>query len=138
MENQSDAHNNPIRPPLTAPQAAQSAEDSNDLGSRIATVAVVGLGAALIEAELIPGILIGAAAMLVPGLAPRLGKALRPLVKQTIRAGYAVAGRARESMAEMGEQMQDIVAEVKSESQHATNAPIGHNEEAPATAPPVL
>jgi hypothetical protein len=73
--------------------------------------------------------------MLMPNVFPRFGKALRPLVKQTVRAGYALAGRARESVAELNEQMQDIVAEVKSETGQAANVPVGHNEQAPATSP---
>lgn len=131
------AHENPVKAPLALPQTGSpaSTEDANDIGNKIATVAVVGLGAALIEAELIPGILIGAAAMLMPNVFPKFGKALRPLVKQTVRAGYALAGRAREGVAELNEQMQDIVAEVKSETSQATNAAVGHHEEAPASTP---
>lgn len=123
--------------PLASPQTGSSAstEDVNDIGNKIATVAVVGLGAALIEAELIPGILIGAAAMLMPNVFPKFGKALRPLVKQTVRAGYALAGRAREGVAELNEQMQDIVAEVKSETNQAANVAAGPNEGVPASTP---
>jgi hypothetical protein len=122
---ESQAHENPVKAPLAPAQTSSSspAEETNDIGNKIATVAVVGLGAALIEAELIPGILIGAAAMLMPNVFPKFGKALRPLVKQTVRAGYALAGRAREGVAELNEQMQDIVAEVKSETPHVANAP---------------
>ena len=124
---QQKAHENPVKAPLASasPQASSSVstEDANDIGNKIATVAIVGLGAALIEAELIPGILIGAAAMLMPNVFPKFGKALRPLVKQTVRAGYALAGRAREGVAELNEQVQDIVAEVKSETNQAANAP---------------
>jgi hypothetical protein len=90
-------------------------EAAATLGNKVATFAVVGLGAALIEAELIPGMLLGAAAMLMPDLVPKLGRALRPIVKQTVRAGYAVVDRTREAMAEAGEQFEDIVAEVKAE-----------------------
>jgi hypothetical protein len=119
------AHENPVKAPLVPAQTSSSSppEETNDIGNKIATVAVVGLGAALIEAELIPGILIGAAAMLMPNVFPKFGRALRPLVKQTVRAGYALAGRAREGVAELNEQMQDIVAEVKSETPHVANAP---------------
>jgi Protein of unknown function (DUF5132) len=128
-----DTHHAPVRPPLATPAPAQ--ETNGGLGSKAATVALVGLGAALIEVELVPGILIGAAAMAMPNLLPKLGKALRPLVKEAVRAGYSLAGRAREGVAEVGEQFQDVVAEVKSE-QHATEVPVGHNEQPPSTAVP--
>jgi len=104
-----------VHPP--APPAA--AEENNELGSRIATVAAIGIGAALIEAELIPGILIGIGAMLAPKLVPKLGSALRPLVKSAVRAGYALVDKGRELAAETGEQLQDIVAEVKAEHEQA-------------------
>lgn len=94
---------------------AAPAADENELGTRIATVAAIGIGAALIEAELIPGILIGVGAMLAPRIFPKLGTALRPIVKTAIRAGYALAEKTREVAAETGEQFQDIVAEVKAE-----------------------
>jgi Protein of unknown function (DUF5132) len=128
-----DTHHTPVRPPLASPVPAQ--ETNGGLRSKVATVALVGLGAALIEVELIPGILIGAAAMAMPNLLPKLGKALRPLVKETVRAGYSLADRARESVAEVGEQFQDMVAEVKSE-QRATEVPVGHNEQPPSTTAP--
>ena len=92
----------------------------NPLGSKVATVALVGLGAALIEVELIPGILLGVAAMMAPDIMPKLGRILRPMVKGTVRAGYAFAERTREVVAEAGEHMDDIVAEVRSESGQAT------------------
>jgi hypothetical protein len=114
-----------------------SAEPGNDLGNRIATVALVGVGAALIEAELIPGILIGAAAMLVPNVLPKISSVFRPLVKQTIRLGYAVGGRAREGLAGLNEEMQDVVAEVKSDSHSAASTPAGQSEGARATTPAV-
>jgi hypothetical protein len=78
-------------------------------------VAAVGLGVALIEAELIPGMLIGAAAVLAPDLLPKLGKGLRPFIKGAIRAGYTLRERARDTVAEATEQFQDVAAEVKTE-----------------------
>jgi hypothetical protein len=88
----------------------------NPLGSKVATVALVGLGAALIEVELIPGILLGVAAMMAPDIMPKLGRILRPMLKGTVRAGYAFAEKTREVVAEAGEHIDDIVAEVRSEA----------------------
>ena len=89
------------------------------LGSKVATVALVGLGAALIEVELVPGILLGVAAMLAPDIMPKLGRILRPMVKETVRAGYTLAEKTREVVAEAGEHIDDIVAEVRSETGQA-------------------
>ncbi len=107
--------------------APAAADQNNEKGSQIATVAAIGIGAALIEAELIPGILIGMAAMLAPRIFPRLGNALRPLVKSAVRAGYALADKTKELAAETSEQLQDIVAEVKSEGE-TTARPAGAAE----------
>jgi hypothetical protein len=90
----------------------------DDLMGKVATVAVIGLGVALIEVELIPGLIIGAAAAFLPNLLP----SLRPAMKSTVRAGYKVAQKTREAFAEASEQVQDMVAEAKM-------------EEAPAEAP---
>jgi|SRR4051794_2528354 len=102
--------------PAVALQTTGTDEEPT-LASKAATVAVIGLGVALIEAELIPGMLIGAAAVLAPSLLPKFGRGLRPLIKGAIRAGYALTERARETVAEASEQLQDIAAEVKSEQQ---------------------
>jgi hypothetical protein len=47
----------------------------------IASVAVVGIGAAVFEAALIPGIIIGAAAAWLPSNYPKMGEALEPLLR---------------------------------------------------------
>jgi hypothetical protein len=84
---------------------------SNDIVAKAATIAVVGVGVALISTELIPGMLIGLAAAFLPGLGPKL----RPLLKSTVRAGYSAVQKTRELVAEATEQMQDAVAEAKAE-----------------------
>jgi Protein of unknown function (DUF5132) len=105
--------------PVSSSKAASNGgEMDNIFGSKLATVAAVGIGVALIEAELIPGMLIGIGAMLAPNLLNRLGSGLRPLVKGAVRAGYALVEQTKETMAEASEQYQDIVAEVHSE-QHS-------------------
>ena len=107
------AHEEAAPPPPSRPAAGGELE--NILGSRLATVAVVGLGVALIEVELIPGMLIGIGAMLAPKLLNRLGAGLRPVVKGAVRAAYALVEQAKETVAEASEEYQDIVAEVASE-----------------------
>lgn len=86
-----------------------------DIGIQVGTVVAVGVGAALIETELIPGILLGAAAAFAPSVLRGFGNGIRPLVKGTIRAGCSLAGKTRDMFAEASEQVQDIVAEVKAE-----------------------
>jgi hypothetical protein len=119
---------------LENPRSGESAlhtdaTDQTKLGSYVATVALVGLGVALLEVELIPGMLIGVAAMLFPKLAPRLGTVVRPLVKSAVRAGIAVTERARETVAEATEQVQDIVAEVRAQ-QPGAGSPAGSDADA--------
>ena len=48
----------------------------NDIVAKAATIAVVGVGVALISTELIPGMLIGLAAAFLPGM----GKKMKPLL----------------------------------------------------------
>lgn len=90
---------------------------NNDAVGKIATIAVIGVGAALISAELIPGMLIGIAAAFIPGLGPKM----RPFIKSTIRAGYSAVQKTKEMVAEASEQMQDVVAEARNE--HAAQEP---------------
>lgn len=93
------------------------------MGSKLATVAVVAAAVALIEVELIPGMLIGVAAMMAPKFLPRLGNAIRPMVKSAVRAGYALAERTKETVAEASEHFQDITAEVRAEQDHVQASP---------------
>ena len=88
------------------------------IGSYIGTIGLVGLGLAFIEEELLAGMAIGVAAMAFPKLIPRIGTALRPALKTAVRAGYGLAERTRETVAEVGEQFQDVVAEVRAEREH--------------------
>ncbi len=98
-------------------------------GPSLATAAIVGVGVALVEPELIPGMLIGAGAWLVPKLLPALGSMLRPVVKGVIKAGYSATMAVREVVAEASEQVEDIVAEARAEHE-------GHNGATPQQAAP--
>ena len=69
----------------------------------------------MIEAELIPGIAVGAGAVLLGMMFPQVRRAMRPVLKTAVRAGMAVTDKAREMAAEAGEQVQDVIAEVQSE-----------------------
>jgi hypothetical protein len=80
-----------------------------------ATVGVVGVAAVIFEAALIPGMILGVAAALAPTYMPRLGNALNPLFRSTVRSAYKMGRKTREAMSEAREQMNDIVAEVHAE-----------------------
>jgi hypothetical protein len=87
---------------------------SGDAAS-VATAAAIVVGAALIEVELIPGLIIGAGAILLGKLFPEMGAYVRPAIKGALRAGFFMTQKTREVMAETSEQVHDLVAEVKHE-----------------------
>lgn len=87
----------------------------------VATAAAIVVGAALIEVELIPGIIIGAGAILLSKLFPQMGGYVRPVIKGAVRAGFSMVQKTREIVAEATEQVHDLVAEVKHE--HEQPAP---------------
>jgi hypothetical protein len=99
-----------------------SRDTMREEGPGLATAALVGVGVAIFQPELIPGILIGAGAVLAPRFLPAMGNVFRPLLKGAVRAGYGVATTVREAVAEASEQVEDIVAEARAEQQHAEPA----------------
>ena len=105
--------------PAQAPELDEAVEDGGDMIATVATVAVVGIGAAAFEAALLPGIVLGVAAVAVPHYFPRLGDALNPLFRSTVRNAYKLGRKTKEMMAEAQEQVHDIVAEVHAEADGA-------------------
>jgi hypothetical protein len=91
--------------------------------SGVVTAGAIVVGAALIEVELIPGLIIGAGAILFGKLFPELGSYVRPVIKSVVRAGFSASQKAREVMAEASEQVHDLVAEVKHEQAQAQELP---------------
>jgi hypothetical protein len=69
--------------------------ERSDMVATVATVAVVGVGAAAFEAALLPGIVLGVAAMLVPQYLPKMGAALNPLFGRRCAAPTRSARRPR-------------------------------------------
>jgi hypothetical protein len=94
----------------------QANEDRSDVVATVATVAVVGIGAAAFEAALLPGLVLGVAAMWLPQHFSKMGETLNPLFRSTVRGVYKMGHKTREMMAEAQEQVHDIVAEVHAES----------------------
>jgi hypothetical protein len=97
-------------------------EHQTDLIATVATVAVVGVGAAALEAALLPGIVLGVAAMCTPQFLRPLGKALSPLFKSTVRGAYKIGLKTREMVAQAQDQVQDIVAEIDAKGDLARRA----------------
>jgi hypothetical protein len=99
-----------------ASETAQAeSEHRSEVVATVATVAVVGIGAVAFEAALIPGLVLGVAAMWLPQYFPKMGEALNPLFRSTVRGAYKLGHKTREMMAEAQEQFHDIAAEVHAE-----------------------
>jgi hypothetical protein len=93
---------------------------SNDRDAQVAvataaTVALVGIGTAVVEAALLPAVVLGAAAVAVPRYLPKIGATLNPLFRSTVRSAYKIGQKTKEMFAEAQEQVHDIVAEVDAE-----------------------
>jgi len=94
----------------------QLSAEENDLVATVATVGVVVVGAAVFEAALLPGLALGVAAMAAPKFVPKLGSALGPVFKSTVRGVYKLGQKTKEFVAETNEHVQDIVAECDAEA----------------------
>jgi hypothetical protein len=107
---QDDAHTG------TAADEHHDHENENGgLNKTVATVVVVAAGAALFEAALLPGLVLGVAAMAAPKYLPKMASALTPLFKSTVRGTFKLAQKSKEAFAEAHEHVNDIVAEVRAE-----------------------
>jgi hypothetical protein len=115
--------------------ADETGVQGNDVVSTVAIAGVIGVGAALIEASLIPGLIIGAAAVLAPKFVPEIGSRLRPLAKSTIRGAMKLTEKTREAFAEAHEHVQDIMAEARHEDQELATQAKSAPEAAAAVAP---
>jgi hypothetical protein len=90
----------------------RSTEGDDALVASVATVVVVGAGVLIFVTALLPGLVLGIATMLVPKYLPKLGGAVSPLLKSTVRGAYRMGQKTREMVAEAQEQVSDIVTEV--------------------------
>jgi hypothetical protein len=88
----------------------------------VVTVAAIVVGAALIEVELVPGLIIGAGAVLLGKLFSEIDAMVRPAIKGALGVGSSMTNMARQVMAETSEQVHDLVAEVKHEQGHPKSA----------------
>jgi hypothetical protein len=95
---------------------AENSERHSGIGGTAIAVTAVGLGAVAFEAALLPGVVLGVAAMWLPHDARQ---AFAPLAKSTVRGVYKIGQKSKELIADVQEQIQDIVAEVDAESARA-------------------
>ena len=86
-------------------------------GSSLLGTLITGAAVAFIKPDLLPGMAVGVAAALGPKLLPAVGSLLRPVVKTAVRAGYATAIATRGVVAEAGEQVQDLIAEARADTE---------------------
>jgi hypothetical protein len=103
--------------------AAEEPQDQENGGinKTLATVVVVAAGAALFEAALLPGLVLGVAAMAAPKYLPKLASSLAPVFKSTVRGTFTLAQKSKEAFAEAHEHVNDIVAEVRAEDAEGAN-----------------
>jgi hypothetical protein len=99
----------------SAPPEESHDQENGGINKTVATVVVVAAGAALFEAALLPGLVLGVAAMAAPKYLPRLASSLAPVFKSTVRGTFKLAQKSKEAFAEAHEHVNDIVAEVRAE-----------------------
>jgi Protein of unknown function (DUF5132) len=76
----------------------------------------------IVNRDIVKGLALGlGAGLLAPMVFPTMGQIVRPTVNAAIRAGVVAWERGREKLAEMGEYVEDMAAEAR--TQHLTMAP---------------
>jgi len=99
---------------------ADNSEHHGGVSGTAIAVTAVGLGAVVFEAALLPGVVLGVAAMWLPH---DVRQAFAPLAKSaaksTVRGVYKIGRKSKELIADAQEQIQDIVAEVEAEHARA-------------------
>jgi hypothetical protein len=113
-----------IAPPTIAvvegDAAAEGSERYNGISGTAIAVTAVGLGAAAFEAALLPGVVLGVAAMWLPHDARQAFAPLaKSAAKSAVRGAYKIGRKSKELIADVQEQIQDITAEVDAESARA-------------------
>jgi hypothetical protein len=101
----------------------EAPEDSGEIITTAATIAVVAVGAAVFEAALLPGLALGVVAALAPRVMPNIGGAMAPMFRSTVRGAFRLGQRTREMVAEAHEHVNDIVAETNAEGRARGGAP---------------
>jgi hypothetical protein len=105
--------------------------EHTDMIATVATVGVIGVGVIVLEAALLPGLVLGVAAMAAPKFAPKIGSAVAPMFKSAVRGVYKLGRKTKELVADANEHVRDIVTEVDVETK---SAPAPTKETAPPAA----
>lgn len=101
----------------SAPVADHHARRVDDALVTAATVGFVAASVALFEAALLPGVILGVAAMWAPKYLPRMVGSLDPLVKSGLRGAYGLARKTKAVVTDARERVQVVVAEARAEDE---------------------
>jgi hypothetical protein len=86
-----------------------------------------------LKGNILSGLAVGiGAAVLAPAVMPIVASVVKPLAKAAIKGGIILYEKGREAVAEMGEVVEDIVAEAKAEMAEAHKETIGPEEKSGA------
>ena len=111
----------------TASPASEPDPSGPDITSTITTIGLIGVGVALFDVALIPGMVIGVAAALAPKYMPQLGQRLEPMLNTAVRGAYKATKMARGAVAEAQEKVLDIAAEVEAEEAGVHSGPLSRH-----------
>lgn len=92
-----------------------------------------------LKSDLAKGVALGiAVAVVVPIVAPAVAAAARPLARAALRNGLLLYEKGRETVAEAGEMLDDLLAEVRAELSQQTATDAADRDATPAagTEPP--
>ena len=107
-----------VRSGTTDPDQMSPEFDSSSL---LTSAALIGVGA-LLQPELLGGMLLGAGAVYAGRALPVVRGVLRPMLKTIVRAGYMAVAKANEVISEASEDVQDMIAEARTDyEQQYTN-----------------
>jgi uncharacterized membrane protein len=107
-----NGENHPEQSERREHRGSNSAEGSFLGPGSLTTTALVLGGIALLQPELLTGLALGAGVALLSGRMPKLGvSTFRPALKAAVQAGYS----AMEVVAHAAEEIQDMIAETRSE-----------------------
>jgi len=83
-----------------------------------------------LKGNIVTGLAIGiGTALVAPQVIPALAGVVKPLAKAAIKGGLVLYEKSKEAVAEAGEMMEDIVAEVKAEMAESHKQAAGINPE---------
>ncbi len=83
-----------------------------------------------LKGNILTGLAIGiGAALFAPQVIPAIAGVVKPIAKAAIKGGLILYEKSRETFAEAGEMMEDIVAEVKAEMAESHTETTGINPE---------